>query len=1792
MKKRLLSLVLCLVMVFSLLPVFEAPAMAASAIEYKEASDPTNGSWTVSDINTYMNSSTLEQDSLGNQLYAKVGNEYYPVATGAANEYFYLAYGSNGTISIFGNFTKQKAADRKYGLDNGKYGNISAKGDDESTNYYICLNGDIRTVYYNSYTPSSDHYATTLFVYKGARTSNEVSSKATWLAAKQSHSILMLANNSSTPIEDYALGEVLDLSSEDYSLPEWYYNWKKVNYWAWRNDYPRDDGGDGEPQGVPGAPQLYLKGTKSNWSVNAIYFTNESGTKLGYLAPVIVNSTSDSRPTSSNTPTYSGPLYYQAQDPELFEVTDPDFGEKTVTVNNNTTIWNPGRVNQNGFKLSKELSTEDGESFDLTMQSYSTANTTKFNVVEKVPTDFVVIVDQSGSMDTTDMPTGYTAVSGTMTLEDIANASKGNNPTPYYVKGDDGQYYRVYATRDYLMEYHASETLWTKDIIEDAGYSLSWFQGEDEATFTQDNQYYYKTSDGVYRPISVTARGVVGTYYIGFKYYDENNEEQWFQRPSKPVYKNVFGSAFGKYKEGSLGYGAVNAAVLAAYPNTERYTYSTFLGITTGMYINYPMYTRHVGYTKLSYRDVNGVEHVINPTSGPAVAEYCDSDGNAVTTQGGSTRMNYNKLYTTTGKEQRLDSLKKALTQFVEAVASESDTKNGGGNVSAVDNRIAIVGFSSDTNTTNRYDNTEILTGETFTAGYNNGVQMVDAEENHYATALISATDGTGIGKDHVNSKLTAAINAITANGGTQPEYGFDMAYNILDKRSDKTYTMVSGDKSTKDRNTIVIFFTDGQPGDWPYENQYTEANEVVEHALPIKQLKNAQGELLNTKIFSIGVFGESDGNPLTYSHDSAYSVDSSWKFLGGWVENLSYGGKYYCLRRQWRPNNAEGYTTTANDTIYDYMSVVSSNYPDAAKFIDPNWLVEPTYDTEGNAVYAFKGNYIAATEGAGATGAQWNGDGAAPVVRSAATASATNNYYRMAANQATLVEAFKQSVTYASTQQQSTSSVSLDSTAIFRDTINTTDFDVSNATYSVVWKPIKVTDTADENGSMIAEWNGDDDYPVVSAVTGRAVPADGKIEYSGFNYNANYVSSAKEKGYKLVVTVTGLVPKTYDKEFKSNADTDTLNACGIYKFGAATPEISVVSPKVTILKPTSSYVVDYNVPMIIAHDATINSQDVTNGVFTIGTPNTMAAAIGGSPQSDSPDSQNAIYTLMSFHNDSMQLVQHDDGTFDIDYDPANINITVNGAFSAVDHANITGRHVEDGDNAEVRTRDVYMIPASSIYMSDKTLIGHPAVDVSDGHGYNAQIVDDQAKATTPVLNELYFTFYGTGIDVYCTTDDASGYVQAAVFKGAGKDACVKANRQGKAVTVKNYSATERFNVPSLSFTGLSADTYTLMIYVSGNGTVEAPLYKINGVRIYNPQAANSQAEAMLNGGTYDGTEYDATIDANATYLNLRKLLLNENGNFKVENEISETYEYEINEDGSVKTDENGDPVIKTDENGNPIYAVDISAVNGVLFIDNAANLSTTWSDENGNKVNRYADNFDAYVHDGPKNEIYLDEQQGITFQMDVSKFNDDTRVYLGLSAPETGSGTVLINGTPISPAVNSVMDMYYPVPINLDNAVDNKLSITVTNGGKSLISITNLKITGVEDLLGLTSTFGTSSLSNADKLTLASKAFFAPVTPKTVMFAANDGVDPDTDVTDVVDPEPTDAPDPEPSDEPDPEPTDAPDPEPTDAPDPEPSDEPSAEPTTTPSVTDIMRQLFSGFISSLFGSVSRLFGN
>ena len=170
-----------------------------------------------------------------------------------------------------------------------------------------------------------------------------------------------------------------------------------------------------------------------------------------------------------------------------------------------------------------------------------------------------------------------------------------------------------------------------------------------------------------------------------------------------------------------------------------------------------------------------------------------------------------------------------------------------------------------------------------------------------------------------------------------------------------------------------------------------------------------------------------------------------------------------------------------------------------------------------------------------------------------------------MAATQDTLVEAFKQSVSYASTQQQHADVVNLNTTSIFRDEVNTADFDVSHATYSVTWQPIKVDPSlvTPDHPSAIGDLENDPDFPVVTPVVNQPVPANGVIEYSGFDYSANFVSMAKTKGYKLVVTVNGIVPTTYNQTIKSNADPEGKDyfACGIYEAGKDEPAYSVKSP-------------------------------------------------------------------------------------------------------------------------------------------------------------------------------------------------------------------------------------------------------------------------------------------------------------------------------------------------------------------------------------------------------------------------------------------------------------------------------------------------------------------------------------------------------------------------------------------------------------------------------------------------------
>ena len=367
-------------------------------------------------------------------------------------------------------------------------------------------------------------------------------------------------------------------------------------------------------------------------------------------------------------------------------------------------------------------------------------------------------------------------------------------------------------------------------------------------------------------------------------------------------------------------------------------------------------------------------------------------------------------------------------------------------------------------------------------------------------------------------------------------------------------------------------------------------------------------------------------------------------------------------------------------------------------------------------------------------------------------------------------------------------------------------------------------------------------------------------------------------------------------------------------------------------------------------------------------------------------------------------------------------------------------------DSAMTFTSNVWTqydaIPANNIYFDDALL--ETTVNVTDGAGYNAGVTSAASQAVTDVADGsvLLYTFRGTGIDVYCTTNADGGYVQAGLMTGDTATAAnlvyfesaeghyfkdgdnyVRIDKEHPApdgaklydsslLAVRNYSVTpegkDRYNVPTVSYTGLPYGTYTVRIKAVDNAN-----YKLDGIRVYN---------AMAN----DESVYAGTNEANASFFNLRENLLND-----------------------------GESVVFTDDPTKDYLAdneVTILGENpGVLFIDDVDSVELK-IEETGEAV--YSNAYEAYVANGPKNEIYLSANQGVAFKLADGLKAD--HYWLGLSAPDAGSApaTVLVNGKAVEPVISSAVDMYYPITPDADG------NVVVVNQGGGMVALTNLKVT------------------------------------------------------------------------------------------------------------------------------------
>ena len=136
---------------------------------------------------------------------------------------------------------------------------------------------------------------------------------------------------------------------------------------------------------------------------------------------------------------------------------------------------------------------------------------------------------------------------------------------------------------------------------------------------------------------------------------------------------------------------------------------------------------------------------------------------------------------------------------------------------------------------------------------------------------------------------------------------------------------------------------------------------------------------------------------------------------------------------------------------------------------------------------------------------------------------------------------------------------------------------------------------------------------------------------------------------------------------------------------------------------------------------------------------------------------------------------------------------------------------------------------------------------------------------------------------------------------------------------------------------------------------------------------------------------------------------------------------------------------------------------------------------------------------------------QSIVFQLTETAAGGN--LWLGLSAPDMGAngGTVTITGNGKTQTINvaNAVDQYYPIQKDL---LGTERVLTVTNSGTTMISITNLKVTGVAEIYNAVKDRADAGtvFAVSDPETQLNEMIFEPITLRTIKLAANNGIDPD----------------------------------------------------------------------------------
>ncbi len=264
------------------------------------------------------------------------------------------------------------------------------------------------------------------------------------------------------------------------------------------------------------------------------------------------------------------------------------------------------------------------------------------------------------------------------------------------------------------------------------------------------------------------------------------------------------------------------------------------------------------------------------------------------------------------------------------------------------------------------------------------------------------------------------------------------------------------------------------------------------------------------------------------------------------------------------------------------------------------------------------------------------------------------------------------------------------------------------------------------------------------------------------------------------------------------------------------------------------------------------------------------------------------------------------------------------------------------------------------------------------------------------------YTFTGTGTSFFARSSKDSGYMRVQITNS--KDEVVKTLYRD----TKYQNIGTLYNIPVFTWNAEKYGTYTVTVTIAknNNGTTYGTGFWLDGIRVMNPMYPDS------NNFTIAQDAYAADGESNMKFATLRNALLadatqNENEELVWENK------------------------------------------NFVVFTDTDGKVKDA----------------STYQSNGPKEEVYLAQGQSVSFSLTNWNANEN-HLYLGIKAP-MGAGKVQLGDESV--AVNNTVDCYYDVAKHAKiSEVDGVkvATLTITNPSDSIISLTNIKVTGTPDFV------------------------------------------------------------------------------------------------------------------------------